>query len=61
MNDFIDWASANAHQVSTLFGANSDSVQIQDFWCMANILVGTEIFWGAGAMNIMDWTITQTQ
>ena len=61
MNDFIDWARANAHQVSSLFGANSDSVQIQDSWCMANILVGTEIFWGAGSMNITEWTITQSQ
>lgn len=61
MNDFVGWASANAHQVTTRFGANSDSVQVQDYWCMANVLVGTEIFWGAGAMDIMEWTITQTQ
>ncbi len=65
MNDYIDWARENAHKVVELFGANrptiSNSVEIQDDWCMANILVGTEIFWGAGDMNIYDWTITQTQ
>ena len=60
-NDFVDWARDNAHQVSERFGAQSNSVQIQDDWCMANILVGTEIFWGAGSLDIMDWTITQTQ
>ncbi len=61
MNDFIDWARDNAHVVRERFGANSNSVQIQDDWCMANILVGTEIFWGAGSMNIFDWTITQSR
>lgn len=60
LNDFIDWARENAHVVTERFGALSDSVQIQDDWCMANILVGTEIFWGAGNMDIYDWTITQS-
>ena len=58
MNDYIDWARDNAHVVRERFGANSNSVQIQDDWCMANVLVGTEIFWGAGSMNITEWTIT---
>ena len=61
MNDYIDWARDNAHVVRERFGANSNSVQIQDDWCMANVLVGTEIFWGAGSMNIFDWTITQSR
>lgn len=59
MNDFIDWARDNAHVVTDRFGAKSNSDQIQDDWCMANILVGTEIFWGAGNMNITQWDITQ--
>ena len=58
MNDYIDWARENAHVVRQRFGALSNANQIQDDWCMANILVGTEIFWGAGNMNIFDWTIT---
>ncbi len=60
-NDFTDWARANAHLVRERFGARSNSVQIQDDWCMANIIVGTEIFWGAGELNIYDWTITQSE
>ena len=60
-NDFTDWARENSHQVSERFGARSNTVQIQDDWCVANILVGTEIFWGAGSISISDWTITQTQ
>ncbi len=59
-NDFMDWARENAHQVQQRFGARSNSVQIQDDWCVANIIVGTEIFWGAGNLDIYDWTITQS-
>jgi len=43
------------------FGARSNSVKIQDSWCVANIIVGTEIFWGAGNIDIYDWTITQSR
>lgn len=60
-NDFTDWARENAHVVRERFGARSNSVQIQDDWCMANIIVGTEIFWGAGNIDIYDWTITQSR
>ena len=60
-NDFTDWARDNSFQVSELFGARSNTVQIQDDWCVANILVGTEIFWGAGNLDIFDWTITQSR
>ena len=60
-NDFIDWAKDNAHQVQTRFGARSNSVPIQDDWCIANIIVGTEIFWGAGNLDIYNWTITQSE
>jgi len=60
-NDFTDWARDNSHRVREQFGALSNTNQIQDDWCIANILVGTEIFWGAGNMNIMDWTITQSR
>ena len=58
-NDYMDWARQNAHRVEALFGANSNSVQIQDSWCVANIIVGTEIFWGAGNFDLYEWTITQ--
>lgn len=60
-NDFVDWARLNAHRVEEQFGANSNSIQIQDSWCVANILVGTEIFWGAGNFDLFEWTITQRQ
>jgi len=60
-NDFIDWARNNAHLVEQNFGARANSVQIQDSWCVANIIIGTEIFWGAGNFDLYDWTITQRQ
>ncbi len=60
-NDFTDWARTYAHRVSSEFGARSNSVPIQDSWCVANIIVGTEIFWGAGNLDIYDWTITQSR
>lgn len=60
-NDYVDWARQNAHRVQQLFGARSNSVQIQDSWCVANIIIGTEIFWGSGAFDLSRWTITQSQ
>ena len=60
-NDFTDWASTYSHQVEEQFGARSNSHQIQQDWCVANIIVGTEIFWGSGNLDIYDWTITQRQ
>ena len=60
-NDFVDWARINAHVVSENFGARSNAVPIQDDWCMANILIGTEIFWGAANFDLLEWTITQRQ
>lgn len=60
-NDFTDWAKTYAHRVSEEFGARSNAIQMEDDWCIANILVGTEIFWGEGNLDIYDWTITQRQ
>ena len=60
-NTYIDWARLNAHRVQSLYGARTNSVQIQDNWCMGNIIVGTEIFWGEGNLDFIDWTITQRQ
>ena len=60
-NDFTDWARTYAHRVRDVFGARSESVQIQDSWCVANILVGTEIFWGRGNLDLFEWTITQSR
>ncbi len=60
-NDFLDWSRIYAHRVQQDFGASSNSVQIQDSWCVANIIIGTEIFWGAGNFDLYDWNITQQQ
>jgi len=60
-NSFIDWARLYAHRVQELFGARTNAVPIQDNWCLANILVGTEIFWGNGEFNVVDWEILQTE
>ena len=57
---FIEWTSNNAHRVSELFGAQTDSVQLQDDWCLANILVGNEIWWGGGSFSINEWQINRT-
>lgn len=58
-DSFINWARMNAHQVQGIYGAASNSVPIQNDWCLGNILVGTEIFWGAGDFDLTDWQITQ--
>jgi hypothetical protein len=58
-NDFTDWAKTYAYRVKEKFGAQSNSEPMDDDWCIANIIVGTEIFWGAGNLDIYDWTITQ--
>ena len=60
-NTYLDWARQNAHRVQSLYGARTNSVQIQDNWCMGNIIVGTEIFWGEGNLDFLDWTITQSR
>ncbi len=56
---FVEWSKLYAHRVQQEFGANTNSVQIQNDWCVANILIGTEIFWGAGDFNIYNWQINQ--
>ncbi|OED42329.1 hypothetical protein AB833_06660 [Chromatiales bacterium (ex Bugula neritina AB1)] len=56
---FIEWSRQYAHRVQQVFGANTNSVRIEDNWCLANILVGTEIFWGAGDLNIVNWQVNQ--
>jgi len=60
-NDFVDWARINAHTVQQQFGANANSQKIEDSWCMANIIIGTEIFWGEGQFDLYEWTITQSR
>lgn len=57
---FVNWARTHAHQVQQEFGARINSVQIQDDWCLANLLIGTEIWWGDGDFNIYEWQINQT-
>jgi hypothetical protein len=56
---FINWARQYAHRVQQEFGARVNSDQIQDDWCLANILIGTEIWWGDGDLNIYEWQINQ--
>ncbi len=56
---FINWARQHAHRVQQDFGARINSDQIQDDWCLANILIGTEIWWGDGDLNIYEWQINQ--
>ena len=58
-NTFIEWTGNNAHQVQSRFGAQTNAVPLQKTWCMGNIIVGTEIFWGEGNLDFIDWTITQ--
>ncbi len=58
-NTYIDWSVQNAHRVQSLYGAQTNAVPMQSSWCMGNIIVGTEIFWGEGNLDFIDWTITQ--
>ncbi len=57
---FIEWTRTYAHRVNEVFGRGSDTVVLQDSWCMANILLGTEIWWGEGFFQADEWTIHRT-
>ncbi len=57
---FVNWSRTYAHRVNEEFGKGSNTVQIQDSWCMANILLGTEIWWGDGYFQADEWTIHRT-
>jgi hypothetical protein len=57
---FIEWTRNNAHRVTQLYGAQTNSVQLQGDWCLANILVGNEIWWGAGDFTINQWQINRS-
>ena len=59
-SSFIEWTRDNAHRVSSRFGAITDAVQLQDDWCLANILVGNEIWWGEGDFTINQWQVNRT-
>lgn len=59
-NTFIEWTRTYSHRVNEAFGRGSNTVQLQDSWCMANILVGTEIWWGNGYFQADNWTIHRT-
>ncbi len=58
---FIEWTRANAHRVNELFGRGSNTVRLRDDWCLANILLGTEIWWGNGYFQADEWTIHRTE
>lgn len=49
-NEFIDHARANA----TTYKIRSQ----QDNWCLANVLFGSEIWWGEGSVNLDYYQIT---
>ncbi len=57
---FVEWTRANSHRVNEVFGRGFNTVQLQDDWCMANILLGTEIWWGNGYFQADEWTISRT-
>lgn len=57
---FIEWTRTYSHRVNEVFGAGFNTVQLQDSWCMANILLGTEIWWGNGYFQADEWTIHRT-
>lgn len=60
-NKFIDWSRNNAHQAKEKYGAKRNTVKIQDDWCMANILFGAEIWWGAGHFEVEKFDITRSK
>ena len=51
-NDFIDDAKANY--------ARYQIKEIKDDWCLGNILFGSEIWWGEGAITLNRYDITRT-
>lgn len=51
-NEFLSHAKAN----SGGYGINT----IQDDWCLANILMGTEIWWGKGGFDLDYYQITRS-
>lgn len=57
---FVEWTRANSHQVNETFGRGFNTVKLEDDWCMANILLGTEIWWGNGFFQADNWTISRT-
>lgn len=57
---FIEWTRTYSHRVNEVFGRGFDTVKLQDDWCMANILLGTEIWWGNGYFQADEWTIHRT-
>ncbi len=57
---FIEWSRTYSHQLAESFGRGSNTVKIEDDWCMANILLGTEIWWGSGYFQADEWTIQRT-
>ncbi len=57
---FVEWTRTNSHRLTEVFGRGFDTVQLQDDWCMANILLGTEIWWGNGYFQADEWTISRT-
>lgn len=60
-NSFIEWSREYSHRVNEVFGKGSNTVKIEDSWCLANILMGTEIWWGEGFFQLDDYTIQRTE
>jgi hypothetical protein len=58
---FIEWTRDYAHRVNEEFGTGSNTVRLEDDWCLANILLGTEIWWGNGYFQADEWTIHRTE
>ena len=51
-SDFIDDARSNA----TSYGIR----QVQDSWCLANVIFGSEIWWGEGSISLDYYQISRT-
>ena len=51
-SEFINDATANA----ATYGVKT----LQNDWCMANIIFGSEIWWGEGSVNLDNYRITRT-
>ncbi|OED42452.1 hypothetical protein AB833_07415 [Chromatiales bacterium (ex Bugula neritina AB1)] len=50
-SEFIDDARANA--------GNYDINAVKDSWCLANVIFGSEIWWGEGSINLDYYQITR--
>ncbi len=51
LNDFINYVKKNYKELQV--------VELEDKWCLANIMFGTEIWWGEGSVTVHKFDITR--